>query len=93
MAFTIYEFGNVTPWGEPVQPAHTRTASQAAGASVQLAAQTTYVAVVPDADMYLRIAQATGAAATAADYALEAGKTYGFPVKENARPFLYGTNA
>jgi hypothetical protein len=89
MAFTIYEFSNVTQWGEPIQPAQVRTTSQATGTAVKLAAATMYVAVVPDADMHLRISD-DGSAGTAADYALVAGETYGFPVRQGARPSLYG---
>lgn len=89
MAYTIYEYGTVTANGEPVEPPHTRTASQALDAAVRLAAQTVFVAVVPDAAMHLRIS-AAGTAATTADHDLEASKTYGFPVAVNARPYLYG---
>jgi len=89
MAFTIYEFSNVTQWGEPIQPPQTRTASHATGSAFKLAAETKYVAVVPDADMHLRISD-DGTAGTTADYALETGKTYGFAVRAGARPSLYG---
>lgn len=89
MAYTIYEFESVTQQGEPIQPPSVRTASQATGAAVQLAATTVYVSVVPDAAMKLRISPA-GATATAADYALEAAKNYGFAIRKGARPYLYG---
>lgn len=89
MAYTIHQYETVAPWGEPVQPANATTESQAFGAAVQLAAGTIYVDIVPDADMYLRISN-DGAAATAADYKLLAGETYGFPVQKRARPRVYG---
>lgn len=92
MAYTIYEYAAVTKNGEPIEGDATRTASQALGAAVHLAASTVYVAVVPDTAMYLRIS-GTGAAATSADHKLSAGTSYGFPISEMGRPYLYGLAA
>lgn len=89
MAYTVYEYASVSPTGAPLEPAATRTASKALGASHRCAASTVFVAVVPDADMYLRISEG-GTAATTADYKLTAGQSYGFPIGELARPYLYG---
>lgn len=90
MAYTIYQYYNISLAGEPLEPAAVRIASQALGASVQMDDPTVFVVVVPDAAMKLRISPTTGSAATAADYALEAAKNYGFPISRGARPWLYG---
>lgn len=92
MAYTIYEYAAVAEGGQPIEGDAARTASKAFGAAHKVAATTVYVAVVPDAAMYLRIS-GDGAAATAADHKLEAGKSYGFPVPELGRPSLYGLAA
>jgi hypothetical protein len=89
MSYTIYEYVSVTSAGEPIEPPASRAASQSLGSAVQLAAGTAYVAIVPDAEMYLRISP-DGTAATSADHHLESGATYGFPVRRHARPYLYG---
>lgn len=92
MTYTVYEYDAVTCAGEPIQPPTERRVGQATGAAVQLGGETIYVAIVADADMYLR-SSAAGDAASAADHKLLAGETYGFPVKRLARPYIYGVAA
>lgn len=89
MSFSVYEYSTVDKWGNPVEPATVRTASQALGAGLQLAASTVYVGIIPDADMYFRIA-AANTAPTAADFKLSSGTPYGFAISENSRPYVRG---
>ncbi len=91
MAFTIYEYSNVVD-GQPIQPPSVRRDAEAFGAAYTLADITEYVAVVADADAYLRISL-DGAAATNADHKLLAGQSYGFQVKPAAGAQLYAIAA
>lgn len=91
MAFTIYEYPNVID-GEPAQPAGVRKDDAAVGQSYALASTTRYVAIVPGADMYLRLS-VDGSPATSADHKLLAGQSYGFPVRKGDPVKLYGLAA
>lgn len=88
MAFVVYEYETVTPWGEPVAPASIRT-EKAAASALRIAANTRYVEIAVDADTYVRISE-DGAAATAKDRKIPAGENRGFPVAQGARPYVYG---
>lgn len=91
--YTVYEYDRVTPAGEPMEPPQVRTVAQAFGAALRLAAETVYVAVVPDADMRLRICPLSTDTAAATDHKILAGDCRGFPVQKRARPYLYGIAA
>lgn len=91
--FTIYEYNNVTATGEPIEPPNARTTAQAFGTAHQLAAQTVYVAVVPDADMRLRISGTSTDEAAATDHKILAYETRGFPVVKRSRPYVDGIAA
>lgn len=89
MAYTIYQYESVTPWGQPIEPPSSRTASQATGAAVRLDASTRYVAIVGLADTRIRIS-GDGSAATVADHLVLTDETRGFPIADTARPYVYG---
>lgn len=92
MAYTILEYPKVMD-GEPVQPPSVRTEDRASANAYRLTgADTVFVAIIPDADMYFRVSL-DGAAATDSDYFLSAGQTYGFPVRKGVRPYVYGLDA
>lgn len=90
MAYTLFEYPNVSD-GEPTHPAGKRTAASV-GQAYTLETTTQYVAVVSDADMYLRIST-DGAVATNADHKLTAGETYGFAVRRGDAAKIYGIAA
>lgn len=90
MTYSIYEYQNVTENGQPVEPAFKRTAAQATGAQVAIDPLTRFVAVVPQAAMNLRINGDGSSAAATSDFALELGKSYGFPVVVGGKTWLYG---
>lgn len=90
MAFAIYEYESVDEAsGQPIEPASVITTAQTFGAAKQLAASTVYVAVVPDADMRLRIG-ASDVEAAQTDYLVPANEARGFPVGSLARPYVDG---
>ena len=91
MAYTIYEYPNVID-GQPVQPPSVRTGGCTPGYAYPLVGGTEYVAVVSDADIYLRLSL-DGAAATSADHKLSAGQSYGFPVSTGSGAKLNATAA
>ena len=92
MAYTIYEYDSVTNDGEPIQPPSVRSTGRASGQAYQLSKGSVYVAIVADADMYLRISD-DGSAATDDDYFVSAGQTKGFPKQKPAQPYVYGLDA
>lgn len=93
MAFTLLEFDTVTDDGEPVQPPTVRGTAKASATAYRLAAGTVYAAVIPDADMYVRVASIATDLATNDDPFVSAGETKGFPVQKRSRPYVSGLDA
>jgi hypothetical protein len=91
MAITIYEYSN-TADGLPVQPASIRRADEAFGEAHGFDDRTEYVAVIADADAYLRISL-DGGVATSDDHKLLAGQSYGFLVKPAGGAQVYAISA
>jgi len=87
MALTVYEYANVTEQGDPIEPATLRTS--AITAPFALSASTRFVGVVSTAAANIRIGDAgSGQTATSADYGLEAGKNYGFAVRQGGKTWI-----
>lgn len=90
MAYTLLEFESVTEDGEPIHPPTVRGTAKASATAYRLAAGTVYAAVIPDADMYLRVAAIATDLATDDDHFVSAGETRGFPVVKRSRPYVSG---
>jgi len=89
MTFAVYQYNGVTPLGVPIEPPAVRTI-QAFGEALTLEVETSFVIVVPNADMALRVSN-NGAAATVDDQSLlAADPPVGFPVTRSSGTQLYG---
>lgn len=87
MALTVYEYANVTEQGVPIEPATKRQTS--ASVPYALQSDTRFVGVRSTVAGNLRIGGAgSGADATTDDYGLEAGKNYGFPVRQGGKTWI-----
>lgn len=87
MALTVYEYANVTEQGAPIEPPTLRSA--AASTPLQLQPTTKFVGVVSTTAVNIRIGgSGSGEDATSADYAIEAGKNYGFAVRQGGKTWV-----
>ena len=85
--FTLLEFNSVTPSGEPIWPADTETTANAFATPVRMASDTVYFHVIPDADCYVRVDEASSSASSAYPKAYANVGYSGF-VRRGLRPYV-----
>lgn len=86
--YTLLEYQRLTPNGEPMKPANSRTTSLAFGEARQLSKGTLYFEAIPDVDAYMLVSD-DGDAATSADEKIYAGVGGDGHVDPNARAYVY----
>lgn len=87
--FSLFEFGTVTPAGDPVFPPSVTRTGVAVDTPTRLASSTVYVAVTPDTDMFFAVGPSNVTAGAGCTKVL-AADSRGFNVSPGARPYVVG---